>query len=785
MRPLALVQLLLLPAAHAQTAELCCSVTVAVRSQEGHPIPGAAVRIESGAMRFEERAAENGDAAVGLRTPGPYRATASAQGFESQSIQFTIGRDESRRIELTLVRRESVTVEGRPAPLDVETTASGATRDQVRSLSEHIADVRNALPLIPGVVRTPEGKLQISGSPEYRSTFLVNSIDVTDPATGSFGATVPIDIIETVQVYKSPFLAEYGRFSAAVVAVATRRGGDKLHYELNDPTPEFRIRSGHLHGIRGFTPRLALTGLLLRNRLFFAAAGTFELRKRPVYPLPFPYNEEKTQRVNAYGQLDFVWKPTHLVTVSMHVVPDRANFAGLNFYTPQPAAPSWIGHEYRGTAADHLETGRGAFDTALSLSELLSRTGAQGTEPLTLTPVTSLGNYFFTHDRTSRRGQLAEMWSAKPVTGAGTHTIRIGGAVAATTQDGSASARPVTVAAGTGEELYGLTFLDQRPYRLTDYDGGVFVQDGWEPFHLLRVDAGLRIDHDRLARATTAAPRLGIAWTPEEKARTVVRGGIGWFYDKVPLNAFAFPSYPLRLSYPNLLDDRRGFAPHSRTFSVALDHRLSRPILLHAGFLESDQSRLLVIQPQPAATVLRDTGKATTRELEVTAKLSWYSEQSWIISYTHTYGRGNLNTFDELGGGNFPQPLLRADVTAGLPSIVPHRFLTWGVFPVPYGLRLAHVIEWRSGFPWSALNQYQQYAGIPNTGALPVFFSLDARVSKDIPFRKHKVRVAFSMFNITDHANFDAVRLNTADPQFGEVLGRRPRRYRVDFDWLF
>ena len=83
------------------------------------------------------------------------------------------------------------------------------------------------------------------------------------------------------------------------------------------------------------------------------------------------------------------------------------------------------------------------------------------------------------------------------------------------------------------------------------------------------------------------------------------------------------------------------------------------------------------------------------------------------------------------------------------------------------------------------MNQYQQYAGIPNTGALPAFFSLDARVSKDIAFRKHKVRLAFSMFNITDHANFDAVRLNTADPQFGEVLGRRPRRYRADFDWLF
>jgi hypothetical protein len=87
--------------------------------------------------------------------------------------------------------------------------------------------------------------------------------------------------------------------------------------------------------------------------------------------------------------------------------------------------------------------------------------------------------------------------------------------------------------------------------------------------------------------------------------------------------------------------------------------------------------------------------------------------------------------------------------------------------------------------PYTALNERQGYAGVPNTRRLPEFFSFDARVSKDIAVRGHKVRLSFSMFNVTDHANFDAVRLNTADAQFGEFLGQRRRRFRLDFDWLF
>jgi outer membrane receptor protein involved in Fe transport len=721
-------------------AALAQEVTISVRVGD-RPVPGAAILVESGAMRYEARTGDDGQATIALRTPGRYRAT-----HDGDTREFDVARDGKARVEFTLTRRDSVTVEERAE-------AVAATREQVRSLPERVADVRGALPLIPGVVRTPEGKLQIAASPEYRSTFRVNSIDVTDPATGGFGATVPIDVVESVQVYKSPFLAEYGRFSAAVVAITTRRGGDQWHKELNDPTPEFRIRSGHLVGIRGFTPRFAATGPLLAGKLYFAGAGSFELRKRPVYPLPFPYNEEKSQRVNAYAQLDYIPRAGHLVTLSAHGVPQRVSFANLNFYTPQTAAASSRSHEYRATLSDRLETRRGILESSLSVAEVRGRIWGQGNEPPDFTPTTTLGNYFMTRDRRARRAQWVEAWSRT----IGRHSVKLGGSLARATLEGAGFAREVLV-----DGRPALPPRLEPPQRLTDWETGLYAQDGWEPIRSLRFDAGVRIDRQRLTGVTNVAPRLGAAWSPGESARTVVRGGIGWFYDRVPLS---------------VLPGR--FSPRSRTWSAGVDRRIRKAILLHAGYLHSDHSHLIVANP-----ALSGNGRAATRELELTAKFSWYEEQQWIVSYTHTRGRGNLSTFDRFLG-DYPERFLRPDARAMLPGVIPHRFLTWGVFPLRYGLRFAPVVEWRNGFPYSALDARQQYAETPNARRLPPFFSLDARVSKDIARRGHKVRLAFSMFNVTDHANFDAVRLNVADPQFGETLGRRPRRFRVDFDWLF
>src|SRR4051794_25326207 len=100
----AVVFLLYAASTYNQTIEFCCSVNVRVRTADGTPVPRAAIRIESGAIKYVSQTDENGDAVVTLRTPGTYRAIASAEGYVSETRQFNIERDERARVEISLVR---------------------------------------------------------------------------------------------------------------------------------------------------------------------------------------------------------------------------------------------------------------------------------------------------------------------------------------------------------------------------------------------------------------------------------------------------------------------------------------------------------------------------------------------------------------------------------------------------------------------------------------------------------------------------------------------------------
>ena len=158
-------------------------------------------------------------------------------------------------------------------PLAEANTPAVLERQQVKDLPDRPFTVTDALPLTPGILRLPSGELMLSGSGEHRSALLVNSITTTDPATGQFGATVPIDSVRSMTILTSPFLAEYGGFTADVVTVETRKGGDKWTFELNDPLPEFRWRSWHMVGLRSSTPRVNFGGPVDQESALSAGIG--------------------------------------------------------------------------------------------------------------------------------------------------------------------------------------------------------------------------------------------------------------------------------------------------------------------------------------------------------------------------------------------------------------------------------------------------------------------------------------------------------------------------------
>ena len=758
--------------------------------------------------------------------PGTYSVTASKEGFEPVSkSSIELAPSSPASVELILIpslaRKESIEVKGEsPSVEQGATTSNDVSGRIVKDLPGRPATVSDALPLVPGVIRAPGGGLQISGSGEHRSALIVNSADVTDPSTGQFGLTVPMDSVETIQVFQTPFQAEYGRFSAGLISVETKRGGDKWKWELNDPFPEFRIRSYHLRGLRDATPRLNFEGPLIPGKLYFTEGAEYEIRKTAIYTLPFPNNQKKQEGINSFSQLDWVKSPTHLITATVHVAPQRLEFVNMNYFNPRETTPDAGTHNYTATVSDHLSWRGGLLDNTLSLKRFDANVWGKGPADLNISPSGNSGNYFASQNRDAMRAGLSSTYSFASFKSKGEHNIKIGSYVADSLDRGEIKERPINILNAKQQLLERIFFIGGSPFSKTDIEYSMFAQDHWVISPRLAMDFGLRGESQQRSQAFRLAPRGGLSWSPFAKTGTVIRGGYGLFYDRVPLNVYSFEHYPTPVII--LYDTagqisggpfvfRRGlgtvllrrpfifqkpadgnFSPSTDTWSVQVEQPVSTFLKLRVGYMQNRSEGLVILNPSvpDAATntgtyLLSGTGKSRYRQLEITARFRMKSDRQLFLSYVNSSARGDLNDFNNYLG-SFPAPIVRQNQFGDLPSHMPNRLLAWGVLPLPLKFRISPIVEYRNGFPYLATDANQNYVGVPYQNRFPVFFSADTRVSKDFKVSKqYSIRLSVSGFNLTNHFNPEAVHGNTGDPAYGLFFGHRGRRFTADFDFLF
>jgi hypothetical protein len=796
-------------AAAAQSPPASVSGTVSVADPGGQPlvVPGVTLtltcaggdpRVEVSNERGEFRFA---DVAV---ASGPCSIAADLQGFKSatEAVALEPGRETSVTLQLGFnTLREEVTVSAK-ADLATESPIAGRV-DRITTQVMRTAPIaserfQDALPLIPGVVRGPDGLLNINGTRSNQSGLMFNSANGTDPVTGEDAIELPIDAVSSVQVRGAAYAPEFGLSAGAVTTVETQKAGDAWHVTLNDLEPRVRRRGGKFKGIESFTPRVTVGGPIVAGKLSLLESVQYEFSQTRVFGLPPFESDTKLQSLASFSRADWIVSPTNHFTASAMVSPRKTTFAGLNTFNPQPVTPNIKNDNVLASASDQIIVGsRGVLDTRVSVKQFNSTIyPSQGDGPMILAPNVNAGSYFNDQDRTSRRAEWLTTYSLTPL--GPMHLLKIGAGVTRELFDGVSTNRPVQIVRADGTLSQSIGFagggqLDRNKTALLGY-----AQDTWTAGSRLTLQYGARYDYESVTGDVNVAPRGSFTAVVTSDGRTVVRGGAGMFYNALPLNVATFDELQRRIvtsfagdgvtplgpavELPNVVASELR-APRSVNWNLEVDREWVKNLFVRVGYQQRENRFDPVVDAADGAIVLRADGRSRYREGQISGRYQFHGTDQIVGSYTRSSAIGNLNDFNSFFG-NIENPVIRPDERGPLPWDAPNRVLLWSSVSLPRGFAVFPVLDVRTGFPLSNVDADRNFVGPRNeAGRFPRFVSLDAQLTKKLRLFNHNATIGLKVFNITDHFNPRDYQGNLASDSFGDFNNSVGRTFRGK--WIF
>lgn len=737
---------------------------------------------------------------------GTYTVEATAQGFLAKQV---VNVETSKIAEVPLELKpstiqDSVTVTATADETTVPSPSTEITSRTLQNAPNTNDQTESILPTVPGVVRGPDGRINMKGARNTQSGALVNSVNATDPATGSPGIAVPIDVVASVQVISNPYDPQYGKLTGAVATLDTKTSDfEKFHVSVHNFMPRARVREGTFYGIGAATPRVTFTGPIWTDHIAFTQSLEYRFVRTPVNGLPPLRRDTTLQSLNSYTQLDFNLTTHQTATVSVVVYPQKLQYLGLNTFTPQPSTSDYHQRGYQLYGQHRYVTG----NESLLTSQFSYKTFDVDLTPVTsgayrLLPETTEGGFFNLQYRRGARFDWQETYQFAPRHFLGTHQWHAGLGYAYSTYNDRQTYLPVEIQGTAGTPIERITFTGGSPSHVTQHEVTWFAGDHWTVFPRLLIDLGLRFDSDTVTSSAHAAPRAGFQLALTRSGRTMLRGGVGEFYDRVPLMIPAFRWLPDRsvigLNPDGQITSSTAYHneitaglrnPRSTAWNLALSQKVSSGLLLQLGYEQRNTAKDFVISsvstgPGNGLLTLSNTGSQSYKELQL---LGRYHFRNHIVnaSYVHSRAYGDLNDFFQFFG-NSPKPVIQPNAQGRLSFDAPNRFLFWGEFKTRWNLTVFPVYDVHTGFPYSVQDELRNYVGPRNTRHYPGFSSFDLQVSRPvaIPFggeRRLKARVGVAVFNLFNNFNPRDVQNIEQSARFGQFFNNAWREYRGKF----
>ncbi len=796
----------------AQPATSTIAGTVSVPAPDGQPfvVPGVTLTLTCGVAEPRiEVSNERGEFRFADAPPGACGLTAELQGFKSATTDVLVKAGETATVAIQLgleTLHEEVTVHAQTDALEanpIDAHVERMTAQVMRSAPLASERFQDALPLIPGVVRGPDGLLNINGTRSNQSALRFNSADGTDPVTGEDAIELPIDAVSSVQVRGAAFAPEFGLSAGAMTTVETERAGDAWHVVLNDLEPRLRRRAGEFRGIESWTPRVTFGGPIVKGGVSLLESAQYEYSQTRVFGLPAFESDTKLQSFESYTRVDWSVSASQHLTASAMISPRKTTYAGLNTFNPQAVTPNIRNDNVLGSVSDQLIVGQsGVLDTRVSVKQFNATIDpSQGRGSMVLAPDVNRGSYFNDQDRTSRRTEWLTTYGFTPIGPA--HLVKVGTGVTYEAFDGTTTSRPVDVVRANGTISQEIAFVGSGRLNRSRWGIQGYAQDSWTVAPRLSVQYGARFDDDSITGDVNVAPRGSFTAAVTGDGRTIVRGGAGVFYDPIPLNVASFDQLQERIvtafeadgvtpgGPPHLVRNVVASAihtPRSLNWNVEIDREWIRNVFVRVGYQQRENRFESVLDPTVLVggeeiLLLRTDGQSRYRGAQITARYQFHGTDQIVGSYTRSSAVGNLNDFNTYFG-NIENPVIRGDARGPLPWDAPNRYLFWSNVSLPRGLTVFPLLDLRTGFPLSTIDEGRNFIGARNeAGRYPTFVSLDMQVSKRLRVFGHDATIGVKVFNITNHFNPRDYQGNLASANYGGFANSVGRTFRGK--WVF
>jgi hypothetical protein len=723
---------------------------------------------------------------------GRYIVRAVREGFaDSESAPFTVRADATEQVlvemRLTFVR-ESVEVI-LPANSPTESLQPVAVSDVLTGSKMDIQplagdDFQSLLTVLPSIIRGPEGRLRIKGGAPTSGALQMSSASLNDPSTGDFDLELPSGAVESVEVLSNPFAAEYGRFSTSVTQVRTKRGTNEWVFKPDNLVPGFGKGFGF---VNKFEPRLSISGPIKRDRLLFGEYLQYRYARTEVKSLP-GRPQLGLDSFDSFTRLDAQLSSRHALTGGVIYFPRKITNATMSTFRPEESTPKFTQEGFSAGAADRIILSDQAVlesTAAIRIFEVDQRT--KGDLPMVYAPQGQSGNFFNRQERNVRSLQFVEALTFSKEQWAGTHVFKAGLDLQRSRFDGGNSSHELQVRRLDGSLAERTTYAPPLTNPVVvGTEFAVFVQDRWRVGDRLMLELGMRADRDDIVERVNVSPRAGMSVSLLPNGRGILRGGFGKFSERTPLTVGAFTQYEAQtverfaadgrplgvpVSFVHIVDGELK-TPESIVVTTAWDQRFGRRFFVKAAYLHREGSHAFVVDPDASRgrLDLSSTGASKYWEFEATGRYLASEYRDLTVSYVRSRSTRDLNDYDQFYG-NFRNPIIRTNENSLSPTDVPNRVIVRGTLGLPGKWVFSPVYEWRTGFPWSAVNEFQDFVDPRNrSGRLPTVSSLDFTLARPWHFRKYSFTGGLKVYNALNSGNERDVQANITSPDYGRFF---------------